>query len=207
MNALRTLSHWQTAWLPWFPVTGGGWTIGLIIASAVAKCASLVFSLEASLVIAGVLTGAILGLVQLFALHPDVKGIGAWVTGTGIGWVAGLGITTLVVMGTDSLWGTVPGAILGSLAFGFAQWLVLSPEMKYRRAWLCVTIAGWTTSMSLGLNLGGSYPNTLIDQVVRIAEAGAVGVVILGLFAIFAMCLSFPTYGEKDITNYVRWLP
>ena len=207
MKALRTLSHLQASWLPWFPVTGGGWTIGLIVAAAVTKLAGLVLPMQVDLVIAGIAAGMVLGLAQWFTLHPEVRGVGSWMTASGIGWTIGVGLAVLAAMMTNSFVGTLIGAILGSLAFGFAQWLALRPEARTRSGWLFLTIVGWAASMTLGIFLGAGSPSTPIDTIVQIAQDGAVGLVIIGLLAIFAMFLAFPTYGERDITTYVRWLP
>ncbi len=207
MKALRTLSHLQTSWLPWFPVTGGGWTVGLIVAAAVAQFVGLVLPMPVNLVIAGIAAGMVLGLAQWFALHPEVRGGGYWMTASGIGWVVGVGLCALAATITDSLVGTLLGAILGSLAFGFAQWFALRPEAKNKSEWLFLTVAGWTVSMALGILLGSGIPSSPIVTVVQIAQDGAVGLVILGLLAIFSMCVGFPTYGERDITTYVRWFP
>jgi hypothetical protein len=207
MKALKALSYWQASWLPWFPVTGGGWTIGLIIGLGVAESANQVFPMEVSLAIAGVVAGAFLGLAQRFALHLDARGIGSSMLASGLGWAVGLAITVLVVVATNSLIGAFIGALLGSLAFGVAQWLALNPDAKNKKDWLFFTIVGWTASMTLGIALESVSPSTSIAAIVQTAQAGAVGLVIIGLLAIFAMFLTFPTYGGRDITTYVRWLP
>jgi hypothetical protein len=61
--------------------------------------------------------------------------------------------------------------------------------------------------MSLGLAVQGTGTTTILTTVVQVSQDGAVGLVIIGLLAIFAMFLGFPTYGNRDMTTYVRWLP
>ena len=96
MKALRTLSDWLEGWLLWILVTGTSWSVGLVIAVVIASGASLALPSQISLLLSGMVVGALIGLVQWEILRPDARGVGAWTLATVIGWIGGLIVTESV---------------------------------------------------------------------------------------------------------------
>lgn len=208
MKALRTLSDWLEGWLLWILVTGTSWSMGLVIAVVIASGAGLALSSQVSLLLSGMVVGAVIGLVQWEILRPNARGVGAWTLATVIGWIGGLIVTTSVVQMAEPIWGGLIGSALGGFVWGLAQWPVLRTETEGRVAWLLVTVLGWTAALALGTVLPvGPKPDAFGGEVVGVATSGATGLVIMGMLAILALILFFPEPHQRAVDRNVRWWP
>jgi hypothetical protein len=208
MKALRTASDWLELWFLWFLVTGACWSVGLVIAVVIASSASLALSSQVSLLLGGIVVGALIGLVQQEILRPDVRGVGVWTLATAIGWTAGLVVTSTVVRMAEPTPGWLIGGVLGGFVWGLAQLPVLRSETGGRGGWLLLTVLGWTAALALGMALPvRPKPGAVGGEVVEVATSGAMGLVIIGMFAILALTLLFPEPHPRAVDRNVRWWP
>lgn len=206
MKGSRIALDWLELWFVWVLVTGIGWSVGLVIALVVAKGASLAVSSQASLLVSGVVVGALIGLTQWVVLRPEVRGVGWWVLATAIGWVAALMVTAFVAPITGPTSGGVIGGLLGGLVWGLAQWLALRSTTRGKVRWLLMTAAGWTAALALSLSLPvGGWSGVVNGQVVQVAVSGAVGSIIIGIGAVLAFPVLFPEPHERAVDRRVRW--
>ncbi len=208
MKVLRTVSDWLELWFLWFLVTGTCWSVGLVIAVVIASSASLALSSQVSMLLSGIVVGALIGLVQREVLRPDVRGVGVWTLATVIGWTAGLIVTTTVVRMAEPTSGWLIGGALGGFVWGLAQLPALRSETGGRAGWLLLTVLGWTAALALGTALPvGPEPGAIGGEIVEVATSGAMGLVIIGMFAILGLTLLFPGPQQRAVDRNVRWWP
>jgi hypothetical protein len=206
MRTLRTLSDWLELCFLWIFVTGISWSVALVVALVLAQAVSPALSSQVTLLLGGVVVGALIGLAQWAVLRPDVRGVGFWTLATVIGWTAGLIVTSSVVRMAEPAPGGLIGGALGGFVWGLAQWLALRSETGGRLKWLLVTVVGWTVALALGTSLpingglGGSGGG-LVDT----AASGAVALIMIGIFAVLALPVLFPEPHQRAVDRRVRW--
>jgi hypothetical protein len=92
----------------------------------------------------------------------------------------------------------------GGLVLGGSQGLALRPGAK-RIEWVLMTVAGWTAAVALSLALSNRGWGMLKPAILHVAVAGAVGLVLIGIVAVFVRVLLFADFGKKDAKGYIRW--
>ena len=108
-------------------------------------------------VLAGAITGAIVGLVQWFVLQSRLPLPIWWVIATSVGMAFGLGLSVALLGsemgGNELLW----RAVITGLGIGLAQWLVLRPILPQSAIWIAVIalgwVVGWFITRSAGIDL------------------------------------------------------
>jgi hypothetical protein len=206
MKALRAVSDWLELWLVWIFVTAISWAAGLVIAVVIVKIASLALPGAASLVMGGVVVGALIGLAQWAILRPGARSLGAWTVAAALGWTAALVITAGALRMIGISWGGLVGGALGGLVWGLAQWLALRPETGERVTWTLATALGWTAAVALGTALPFEGDLALVGGgAVQMAVSGVVGMIIIGMVAVVALPLLFPAPHQRAVERRVDW--
>ncbi len=129
-----------------------------------------------SAVAGGLLTGAVLGAVQGWAMRADRWLLLAWTLATAVGLAGGLAVGAMLVdfgTGLDDL--VVQGAVSGFVV-GAAQAATLlrrtGPLTLFWPVWLAaVWAAGWAVSTSIGIQVG--------DQFTVFGSSGAITATLL----------------------------
>lgn len=151
VQKLATSSSWLF-WLFWafaflgFPM--GGFLANIIVGPV---------TTTARAVMAGAITGAIIGLVQWFVLQSRLPLPIGWVIATSGGMALGLGLSVALLgsemSGNELLW----RAAITGLGIGLAQWLVLRPILPQSAIWIVVIalgwVVGWFITRSAGIDL------------------------------------------------------
>jgi len=139
-------------------------------------------------VLAGAITGVVLGLIQWLVLKgPLHLSIIGWALATGIGMAIGLGLSVaLLGSETDSnnlLW----RAAITGLSIGIAQWIVLRNVLPQSIIWIAVITLGWVVGWFITQSAG-------IDLSLKWSVFGASGAVtfqvLTGLALYFMLRLS-----------------
>jgi hypothetical protein len=107
--------------------------------------------------LAGAITGAIVGLVQWFVLQSRLPLPIWWVIATSVGMALGLGLSVALLGsetgGNELLW----RAAITGLGIGLAQWIVLRPILPQSAIWIAVIalgwVVGWFITRSAGIDL------------------------------------------------------
>jgi hypothetical protein len=147
---LRTVGRWMITFAG-FPLGGAAAIIAVGPVDTVGNA-----------VAGGLLTGAILGAVQGWALRADRRLLLAWTFATAIGLAIGLTVgASLVDFGTDLRDLLLQGAVSG-FAIGAAQAAILfrrtGPLTLFWPVWLAaVWAAGWAVSTSIGIQVGDQF--------------------------------------------------
>jgi len=139
-------------------ITFAGFPLGAVAAQAlVGQVGS-----TGSALLGGLVTGAVLGAVQAWALRRSGRAALAWVAATGLGLMVGLGIgSTLVGHRTDLTSLVVQGAVCG-IAVGVGQSLLLRPQLGRRAlGWPIVVGAAWALGWAVVTALTGVLPVAL----------------------------------------------
>ncbi len=163
-SRVRIAARWLATFTG-FPL--GGLTASLIVGPVDGVVAA---------VAGGLVTGAILGAVQSWGLGRGGPGTLRWVAATGLGLMAGLGVSApLVGYGTSAADLAAQGAICG-LAVGAAQAAVLRPRFgRVVLAWPAglagAWALGWTITTAIGVQVE--------DQFTVFGSSGAVTVAAL----------------------------
>jgi hypothetical protein len=160
----RTLGRWMISFLG-FPLGGAAaiLTVGPVDSLGTA-------------VVGGLVTGAVLGAVQGWAMRADRALLVLWTVATAVGLAGGLAVGTALVdfgTGLDDL--VLQGAVSG-FGVGVAQAAVLfrrtGPRTPFWPAWLAVVWAvSWAVSTSIGIQVG--------DQFTVFGAAGALTATLL----------------------------
>jgi hypothetical protein len=163
-TTLRTVGRWMTSFTG-FPLGGAAaiLTVGPVEGTA-------------SAALGGLVTGAVLGAVQGWAMRADRRLLLLWTVATALGLAVGLAVgATLVGFGTglDDL--VVQGAVSG-FGVGAAQAVTLlrrtGPLTVFWPVWLAAVWAvGWVVSTSIGIQVG--------DQFTVFGSAGAITATLL----------------------------
>jgi hypothetical protein len=146
-NAIPTWGfwlYWMLAFLG-FPIAG-------LLANTLGPVDTPVRAL-----LAGAVSGLILGLVQWLVLRSHLSLSIWWVVSTSIGMSIGLAVSTLVLGsetgGNELLW----RAAITGLCIGAAQWLILRNIFPQSAIWIVVLAiawtAGWFVTRSAGVDL------------------------------------------------------
>lgn len=132
----------------------------------------------------GLLTGAVLGLVQGLVLRFDRRTLGGWVLATALGLAAGLATgASMVGFGTGLRQLAVQGALSG-FAVGVAQAAVLLPRVRLLAVlwpgWLAAAwTVGWTVTTSIGVQVENRFTVFGSAGAVTVAALTAVLPVVL----------------------------
>ncbi len=108
-------------------------------------------------ILAGLITGAVIGLAQWLVLRQAFDLSPLWIVATAIGMAAGLAFGT-GVLGTETV-GTslLIRAVITGLTIGLAQWLLLRMHIPANGWWIVVIavgwVIGWFTTRAVGVDL------------------------------------------------------
>jgi hypothetical protein len=170
-TAVTTRIPWHRIVMRWL-VSFVGFPLGGLAATAlVGRVDSL-----ASAMAGGLVTGAVLGTVQAWALGPARPRAGAWVVATSAGLMTGLGLGAWLVdyqtgVGSLALEGAVSGALVG--AAQAAAMLRRLGRLAY--AWPValsgIWAVGWVVTIAAGIQIG--------EQFTVFGASGAVVVTLL----------------------------
>ncbi len=138
----------------------------------------------------GLVTGAVLGAVQAWAMGPTRPNAVAWIAATALGLMAGLGLGAWLVDFETNLSALVlQGAVCGA-SVGAAQAVVLMPRvgtvaLAWPLALTAIWAAGWAITTSIGVQVD--------EQFTVFGSAGAV--VVTALTAVLPLHLNrnYPT--------------
>ena len=148
---------WRRTALRWM-ATFAGFPLGAVAARAVAGPVDS----PAAALLGGLVSGAVLGAAQAWALRPSGLPSLRWIAATALGLMVGLGVGASVVdfeTGLSAL--VVQGAISG-LAVGAAQALVLRDRLG-TRAWTWPPLlsvawaAGWAITTGFGVEVDDRF--------------------------------------------------
>jgi len=90
-------------------------------------------------------TGIAIGVLQGFVLQHRIAKAWHWMVATAAGWALG----SLIIIGfLPAALDFLGGMILG-LVCGLAQWFILRKEVHWAGWWIPISIAAWTTGMTL----------------------------------------------------------
>lgn len=156
VQKLATSSSWLF-WLFWvlaflgFPI--GGFLAHILVGPV---------TTTARAVMAGALTGAIVGLVQWFVLQSRLPLSIGWVIATSGGMALGLGLGVALFGGEMSGNALLWRAVITGLSIGLAQWLILRSILPQSAIWMVVIalgwVAGWFITRSAGIDLTPKWP-------------------------------------------------
>lgn len=206
MSEGKTVRAWLDARLAWFTVSGVAWATSLVLAVAVAGCLVPVPSALIRLALAGLAGGAFVGLVQWLTLSLKVRGAGAWLAASAVGWSTGLSALAAVDLHFGQPWGKLCAGLAGGLICGGLQSLALRTGAG-KPAWLLVTATGWTVALAISHFLPAQDAQQFLEAAVRLAAHEAVGLVVLGMVAALCRVLLLADFGQKDRTEQVKWWP
>lgn len=157
MTAAPTTAIARRAALRWLPTFLGFPLGGLLAELAVGPVDDLLAA-----VLGGLVTGAVLGIVQWAGLGRLAPPPEVWVLATAIGFGAGLGLGAAAVgYSTDAADLAIQGACCG-LAVGAAQGLALTPRVgPVGLVWAPVLAAAWTigwlVTTAIGVDVESQY--------------------------------------------------
>jgi len=112
--------------------------------------------------LAGAITGVVLGLIQWFVLKGAISlSMIGWVLATGAGMAVGLGLSVGALgsemSGNNLLW----RAVITGLFIGIAQWFILRNIFPQSIIWVAVIAlawtAGWFITRSAGVDLSPKW--------------------------------------------------
>ena len=145
-------------------------------------------------VLGGLLTGAVLGAVQVWALGPLRPRPGRWVAATALGLAAGLAVGGAAVGYETSLTALLVQGALSGLGVGAAQALVLWPHLgRAALAWPAALGAiwaiGWAVTSAVGVRVE--------DQFTVFGSSGAL--VVTALTALLPLVLASRSSARTSI--------
>jgi hypothetical protein len=146
----RAAGRWLATFLG-IPVAGyAGWLVS-----------GHVDSVGAAL-LGALITGAVLGAVQLWGLGRNRPPAAAWIVATTLGLMVGLGIGAAMVDYQTSLGALLVQGAVSGLAVGVAQALVLLPRLgvvalAWPPALAAIWAAGWAISTAIGVDVDQQF--------------------------------------------------
>lgn len=145
-------------------------------------------ALTAGLTVAGTLEGAALGWTQSAVVSRALPGllrrqwIGATALAAALAWLAGMGGSAAIqAFGVMSLVFVGPGLVVGLLAMGVLQWLVLRRHVPGARSWIGVTSGAWLVGVMIPVTALSTVPNGWplpVHVVVGVAAAVLMGITV-----------------------------
>jgi len=147
---LRTTARWMVTFIG-FPL--GGLAASLLVGP--------VDNLGSAL-LGGLVTGSVLGAVQVWGLGRRRPPAIQWIAATAIGLMVGLAIGAAAVDYQTSLAALVTQGAIGGIAVGAAQAVVLRPRLgRLALAWpfalAPIWAAGWAVSTSIGVQVDQQF--------------------------------------------------
>jgi hypothetical protein len=152
-----TTAPWRRSTARWM-VTFVGFPLGGLAAELLTGPVDSV----GTALLGGLITGSILGAVQVWGIGRRRPPVGRWIAATAIGLMVGLGVGVTAVDYDTSVGALViQGAICG-IAVGAAQALVLRPLLgSLARAWpaalAAIWAAGWAITTSIGVQVDQQF--------------------------------------------------
>ena len=146
----RTVGRWMVSFRG-FPI--GGYTAFLLVGPVDSLIPSLV---------GGLLTGAVLGALQVWAFGRARPATGRWIIATALGMMVGLSVGAAVVGYQTTLFALlVQGAVTG-FAVGAAQALVLAPKLGrvalvWPAALTAIWAVGWAVTYAFGIQVDEQF--------------------------------------------------
>ena len=169
----RITARWMLTFLG-FPV--GGYAATLLLGR--------VDTLTAA-VLGGLITGAVIGAVQAWALRPAGPSPVRWITATAVGLAVGLGVGASVVSFATDLSSLLLQGAFSGLGVGAAQAVILRrPLGRLALAWppalAAIWALGWLVSTSIGIRVE--------EQFIVFGASGAL--VVTALTAVLPVALN-----------------
>jgi len=189
--------HWTLRWIMWVVSAALGWLLasivgmGTIMASVIWDPDEVEAYLRLSLwerlspvlwkgAIVGVILGAIIGLLQRFALHRRARDAVLSALATIVGSM--LFCATSGTAGPAqhesgflvALRAIVIGGVLGGGFSGVCQWIVLRRILSKANGWILLTMAGWATGLPMALWAGNGAVQPLLNSPFSILHSSIV---------------------------------
>ena len=134
-----------------------------------------------------------------------VEGWLVWVLVTGISWIVGLVVVSVlmrpVVADFPYRLGLVSSLLVGGAMVGIIQWTVLHPGAEKIGRWMLATTAGWTLCLLLDVLIA----HIPIRLVLGLA-GGAIGGIVLGYFQWRVMIPGIEARQEWVLMTIASWM-
>lgn len=206
MISHRGLAETGQLWFKWMIVTFLGGLVGWVVGFVCFKVANGILPAEISWVLAGMISGLVLGVVQWQFICPPVKGFDFWVLASAFGWVISLALTVYVLDMASSYLEVVVGSVLGGTAFGLAQGLAMRTDFEEKTHWFGRTVLGWNGALVLGFFLSeGRSLEAVHRTITLVVSYWATGAAVLSVYLSLLLLILFPEREEKDNTRHIRW--
>jgi hypothetical protein len=136
--------------------------------------------------LAGLVTGAVIGLAQWLILQQVISLNGVWVLATALGMAVGLAAGTAIT-GTSTEGNTLLiRAAMTGLAIGVAQWLVLRTLIPNSGWWIAIIPIGWTIGWFVTRAVG-------VDMSQQWSVFGASGAITFQVITLLALWRLLPS--------------
>jgi hypothetical protein len=138
-------------------------------------------------------------------LSAKVEAWLVWVLVTGISWIVGLVLVSVLmrpaVADLPYQLGLVSSLLVGGAMVGIIQWMVLHPEAEKIGRWMLATIAGWTLCLLLDAVIASISVPLAVGLV-----GGAVGGIVLGYFQWRVMVPGIKAGREWMLMTIASWM-
>jgi hypothetical protein len=207
MKAIKSWRDQLELWLTLTFLTALGWSFGLILTSLFARYLSTFPSSLAVPIIAGILGGAIIGLLHVIILRNMVRSIEVWFLTSITGWTLGVLVTLTAIDLNPGPAGWLVGGALGGLLFGFSQKTGLRGKSGIGWTWVILNALGWFIVYGFATVLP---TDTMLYQIAVFNVPLAMGMlswVLVGALAVLLQILVTSSRPRKDRGDKVQWWP
>lgn len=207
MKAIKSWRDQLELWLTLTFLTALGWAFGLILTGLLV---GLLDTPPGSLVVpilAGILGGAIIGLLHVIILSNMVRSIEVWILSSMTGWTLGVLVTLALIQVLPGTAGWLVGGAAGGLLFGFSQKTGLRGKSGIGFTWIVLNALGWLVVYGAATLLPADMG---LQQVAAFSEPMAMsmlGWVLVGALAVLVQILVVSGLPHKERGDKVQWWP
>lgn len=207
MKGKKDIRNQIELWLILVFLTSLGWPLGLILTSGFLHVIGTEPDSFLSVLISGVVGGAIVNLLGISVLRKSINSVGKWILMATLGWSLGLVGTSYMIQFDNSTASWIMGGAVGGFIYGLLQQFGFKPKSRKGFEWVIMHAFGWAGAYGFGIVIP---PDLLLSRFASISwpiSRGLLGWVMLGVIAVFPLILAFSTTNQKDKEPRVQWWP
>ena len=205
---MKAIKNWRAQldlWLTLTFVTAIGWSFGLILTELLIRVLKAPTDSLVVPILAGILGGAIIGLLHIIILRNMVRSIEIWILTATTGWTLGVLVTLAIIQLIPGLTGWLVGGAAGGLLFGLSYKTGMRAKSGIGFAWILLNTLTWLIVYGVAVLLPAELAMGHIVSFSQPLALGMMSWVLVGTLAVLIEILIISATPHKERGERIHW--
>jgi hypothetical protein len=207
MKAIKGWREQLELWLTLTFLTALGWAFGLILTALLIGFLDAPTESMVVLILAGILGGALIGLLYLIVLRNMVRSVEIWILSAITGWTLGVLVTLAIIQLIPGMAGWLVGGAVGGLLFGFSQRTGMRGKSGAGFSWVLLNALTWLIVYGAAILLPADLTVEQISAVSQPLSLSMISWVLVGTLAVLVEILVVSRLPRKKRGEKIQWWP